>query len=276
MRIKLDKVTYTYPHSRYPALDNVSISFEENGFVSLIGPIGSGKSTLLTTLMGLVIPGSGRVYVDGSVMPKRGKELREHRRKAGMVFQFPEMQIFESTALREVMFGLRNFEFPADEIEERAFSALDMVGLPPHQFAGRPPFEMSGGEKRRLALASILALRPEFLLLDEPTAGLDARGKILLKDILGQYQTGGGSVILVTHDLDLAAELCRRVVIMSDGRILYDGSREVFYDFFMMKKSRLRPPELVLAWENFRMEKKVPNRRVYSISEALAGITNSL
>lgn len=272
MRIHLNGVSYSYPQSSSLALDDVSLKIDNGEFIGLIGPVGSGKSTILLTLVGLIRPQRGFVLIAGKPLPKKGGLLREHRRRVAMVFQFPESQIFESTAQKEVAFGLKNFDFPPDEIEARTGATLDMVGLPRANFDERSPYDMSGGERRRLALASILALEPKILLLDEPTAGLDAEGRQFLRNTLKEYHRRGGSVILVSHDLDFAAELCHRVVIMGGGKILYDGSREVFYDFFLMKKSRLRPPELAVAWDDLHQRGRVPAKKVYSLSEALTCI----
>ena len=256
------------------SLENFSIDIFEGEFIALIGAVGSGKSTLLKTLVGLLKPHDGSIFFRKEPYPKKGLKLRELRRKIGLVFQFAEWQVFEATVLDEVLFGLKNYGFPKEDIVRLANEGLKKVGLDPVKFSDKSPFELSGGERKRLALASILALEPELLLLDEPAAGLDSQGRNALLEILGNRKKSGGGLILVTHNLDLAAEICDRVVILSNYRKVYDGGRDIFYDFESLTKWRLEPPELAKAWTDLIKSGEAPDSRVFSFSEAENVIIN--
>ena len=264
----LSGVDFAYDHSggRF-ALKSVDLGIYPREFLALIGPIGSGKTTLLKLLLGLLKPTSGEVLFEGSPLPRKGNRLRKVRRRVGMVFQFAENQIFEATVLEEVLFGLKNFEFPRDQLEILARQGMEMVGLEAEKFADKSPFELSAGEKKRLALASVLALKPEMLLLDEPAAGLDSSGRKALLEILRKHGETGG-LVLVTHDLDLALELCSRVVILFRGEKAYDGGREIFYDFDFLQKCALSPPDFTLAWTELTKAGMTNREMVFDLSSA--------
>ena len=267
--LKLEQITVRYPETpNVNSLENFSIDIREGEFIALIGAVGSGKSTLLKTLVGLLKPREGDIFFRNEPYPKKGEKLRELRRKIGIVFQLAEWQVFEATVLDEVLFGLKNYRFPAEEIIGLAKEGLKKVGLDPEKFSGKSPFELSGGERKRLALASILALEPEMLLLDEPAAGLDSDGRKALMEILLNRKKSGKGLILVTHNLDFAAEICDRVVILSDRRKVYDGGRDIFYDFASLNKWKLEAPELTKVWIDLIKSGKAPETRVYSLAEA--------
>ena len=273
--LKLENISVRYPETpNVNSLENFSIDIFEGEFIALIGAVGSGKSTLLKTLVGLLKPHDGSIFFRKEPYPKKGLKLRELRRKIGLVFQFAEWQVFEATVLDEVLFGLKNYGFPREDIVRLANEGLKKVGLDPVKFSDKSPFELSGGERKRLALASILALEPELLLLDEPAAGLDSQGRNALLEILGNRKKSGGGLILVTHNLDLAAEICDRVVILSNYRKVYDGGRDIFYDFESLTKWRLEPPELAKAWTDLIKSGEAPDSRVFSFSEAENVIIN--
>lgn len=273
--LKLEDISVRYPETpNVNSLENFSIDIFEGEFIALIGAVGSGKSTLLKTLVGLLKPHDGSIFFRKEPYPKKGLKLRELRRKIGLVFQFAEWQVFEATVLDEVLFGLKNYGFPKEDIVRLANEGLKKVGLDPVKFSDKSPFELSGGERKRLALASILALEPELLLLDEPAAGLDSQGRNALLEILGNRKKSGGGLILVTHNLDLAAEICDRVVILSNYRKVYDGGRDIFYDFESLTKWRLEPPELAKAWTDLIKSGEAPDSRVFSFSEAENVIIN--
>ena len=273
--LKLENISVRYPETpNVNSLENFSIDIFEGEFIALIGAVGSGKSTLLKTLVGLLKPHDGSIFFRKEPYPKKGLKLRELRRKIGLVFQFAEWQVFEATVLDEVLFGLKNYGFPKEDIVRLANEGLKKVGLDPVKFSDKSPFELSGGERKRLALASILALEPELLLLDEPAAGLDSQGRNALLEILGNRKKSGGGLILVTHNLDLASEICDRVVILSNYRKVYDGGRDIFYDFESLTKWRLEPPELAKAWTDLIKSGEAPDSRVFSFSEAENVIIN--
>jgi len=224
------------------ALDGVDFTISEGECVVVIGPTGSGKTTLLESLAGLARPTSGEIVLlpNGS-----GASLRE---RVGLVYQFPELQFFEETVFDDVAFGPRHQGLSESERRDRVIDALERVGLPPERFADRVPFSLSAGEKRRAAIACILALRRPFLMLDEPTAGLDPRARGRIADLVEAEVEGGGGVIVVTHDLELADRLAHRVVVLADGGIVARGSaREVFRQAELVSHLGLElPPRFAL------------------------------
>ena len=214
------------------ALSDVSFTVNSGEFAAIIGHTGSGKSTLLMHLKGLLKPTSGGVFADGTDITEKSQTGRELRRKIGLVFQYPEYQLFEETVLKDVCFGPKNFGFSQEECENMAKDALQLVGMDPQTVSEKSPFELSGGEKRRVAIAGVLAMEPEVLILDEPTAGLDPSGHNEILDMIRRIKNDRGmTIILVTHSMDDAAELADRIIVMDKGRLSKNGSpREVFSD----------------------------------------------
>jgi energy-coupling factor transport system ATP-binding protein len=211
------------------ALEDVSLEIADGGFYGLIGPTGSGKSTLIQHLNGLLKPTRGRVLVDGADLGVQGTNLREIRQKVGLIFQYPEHQLFEETVGQDIGYGPKNLGLPSGEVEERVQEAAAMVGLDP-DILKRSPFELSGGQARRVAIAGILAMRPKILILDEPTAGLDPRGR---NDILGRiaslHRDHGLTVVLVSHSMEDVARLAQRLLVMHRGRLWLEGSPETVF-----------------------------------------------
>lgn len=206
------------------ALRGVTLSIDAGTFVGLLGPTGSGKSTLIQHFNALLRPTSGTVCVAGIDLSQRRADVRTVRRKVGLVFQYPEHQLFEETVFDDVAYGPRNLGLATQEIQDRVHDALRLVGVDPDAFGRRSPFSLSGGEMRRVAIAGVLAMQPEVLVLDEPAAGLDPQGK---QEILGQIRTlhreRGLTVILITHSMDEAAQLVDRIVVMNRGQVAMDG-----------------------------------------------------
>ncbi|HPV99921.1 MAG TPA: energy-coupling factor transporter ATPase, partial [Oscillospiraceae bacterium] len=198
-------------------------------FLGLIGHTGSGKSTLIQHLNGLLKPDSGKVYIGGEDIWKEPKNIRRFRFKVGLVFQYPEYQLFEETVRKDIAFGPRNMGLSEPEIEERVLEAAQLVGLP-EQYLEKSPFELSGGEKRRAAIAGVLAMRPEVLILDEPTAGLDPRGRErILGEIAEYHDRYRATIILVSHSMEDVARFADHVLILDHGRaVLYGTAREIF------------------------------------------------
>lgn len=211
------------------ALDDVTLTIGDGEFVGLIGHTGSGKSTLVQHLNGLMKPDHGSIIVDGMDVSDKNTDLREIRRRVGLVFQYPEHQLFEETVRKDVSFGPRNLGCSEQEIEERVVKACHQVGLSDEKL-DMSPFDLSGGNKRRVAIAGVLAMRPRVLVLDEPTAGLDPRGRNeLLELIRGLHDEEGNTIVMVSHSMDDISALAQRIIVMNEGRVAMDGTpREVF------------------------------------------------
>ena len=232
MPIEIKHIDHIYmPGSPFEtkALDDVTLTIGDGEFVGLIGHTGSGKSTLVQHLNGLMKPDHGSVIVDGMDVSDKNTDLREIRRRVGLVFQYPEHQLFEETVRKDVSFGPRNLGCSEQEIEERVVKACHQVGLSDEKL-DMSPFDLSGGNKRRVAIAGVLAMRPRVLVLDEPTAGLDPRGRNeLLELIRGLHDEEGNTIVMVSHSMDDISALAQRIIVMNEGRVAMDGTpREVF------------------------------------------------
>ena len=233
MSIKLENVSYTYmkntPYER-TALKEVTLTIEKGEYVAVIGHTGSGKSTLMQHFNGLLKPDLGKVSVDDIDINGKAAAAKNAKNRVGMVFQYPEHQIFAETVYEDVAFGPRNKGLSEEEVEVQVKSALKFVGLDYESFASRSPFQLSGGQMRRVAIAGVVAMEPDYLILDEPSAGLDPCSRdSIFREINELYQTRKMAVILVTHSMEEAAQYARRLLVMSKGRIVIDGtSAEVF------------------------------------------------
>jgi len=232
MPIRLENVSYVYqPDSPFQAeaLHEVNLVINEGEFIGLVGHTGSGKSTLAQHLNGLLKPTGGKVYVDDWDLTAPGVPLKKIREKVGLVFQYPEHQLFEDTVYKEIAFGPKNLGLSAEALTQRVKKALQMVHLDYDIYADASPFDLSGGEKRRVALASVLAMEPAYLILDEPTAGLDPRSRLEIMEQIGELHNAGITVILISHNMDDVAQLTERLIVMHQGRIIYDdATRRVF------------------------------------------------
>ncbi len=256
MAIDVRDISYVYmpgtPYERL-ALSHVSLSCAEGSITAIAGHTGSGKSTLLQHLNGLLAPTSGQVLVDGvDLHPRKPgseqkKAILEARRKVGMVFQYAENQLFEETIFEDIAFGPRNFGWPEEKVGESVRQAMEAVHLDFEAYRDRSPFALSGGQQRRVALAGVLALRPEYLVLDEPTAGLDPKGRReLLAAIRSLHAQHGTTIIFVSHNMDDIYALADEVVVMSGGRLLCTGSSdEVFSRQPLIEEAGLRPPQIM-------------------------------
>ncbi|MCS7242056.1 MAG: energy-coupling factor transporter ATPase [Candidatus Caldatribacterium sp.] len=252
MFILVENVSFTYlPNTPFAvrALWNVSLTIERGESIAILGRTGCGKSTLVQHLNGLLIPQEGRVVVDGVDTRAKGAPLREIRRKVGLVFQYPEDQMFEETVFREVAFAPRNMGVEGEELEDRVRWAMTVVGLDYDALKDKSPFELSGGQMRRVAIASILSMKPEVLVLDEPTAGLDPQGRTMLLEKLWELRKQWGlTVILVSHNVEDVARIAERVVVLERGRIVFDGPiREFFADEERMRQCGILPSPLLQA-----------------------------
>lgn len=257
MRIELENVSYIYSQGlpyETKALTDISFACEEGEFVALIGCTGSGKTTLVEQICGLSKPSSGRVLADGIDINEKNQKAKELKRQIGIVFQYPEYQLFEETVLKDVMFGPKNIGIDDEECELRAREALRLVGLDVDEVAEKSPFALSGGQKRRVAIAGVLAMQPKVLILDEPTAGLDPKGHNDIFDmILNIKKEKGLTVILVSHDMNDVARLADKVVVLKRGKIVTIGSpKTIFSDREKIDKAGLSLPSGALLLEKIR------------------------
>ncbi|URN41111.1 energy-coupling factor transporter ATPase [Peptoniphilus genitalis] len=212
------------------AVDDISLKIEENEFIGLIGHTGSGKSTFIQHLNGLLKPSSGEIIIDGTRVDKSGSNLTDLRKKVGLVFQYPEYQLFEETIERDIAFGPRNLDISEEEVQERVKASMESVGLDYETYKDKSPFELSGGLKRRVAIAGVLAMEPKVLILDEPTAGLDPRGRDeILSEIKSIHENRKITVILVSHSMEDVAKIAERIIVFDKGKVFLDGEpREIF------------------------------------------------
>ncbi len=254
MAIRLEHVSHIYNEGtpmRQAALEDVCLEIHDGEFVGLVGHTGSGKSTLIQHLDGLLRATSGKIYYNGEDIYGEHYSMRELRGKVGLVFQYPEHQLFESDVFTDVCFGPKNLKLPAEEIKARAKEALDLVGLD-ESYYSRSPFELSGGQTRSVAIAGVLAMKPEVLILDEPTAGLDPAGREeILDELKGLNEVQGITIILVSHSMEDMARYAKRLIVMYQGKVVFDGApRDVFAHREEMEKIGLGVPQVTRVMES--------------------------
>lgn len=275
MPIKLNHVFHVYSQKtpfQFEALQDVSLVIEEKSFTAIIGHTGSGKSTLIQHLNALLLPTSGEVEVNGIViranqLPKDVKKIRQY---AGVVFQFPEAQLFEERVIDDVMFGPLNFGKTKLEAKEAAIVALQQVGLD-GSFYERSPFELSGGERRRVAIAGILAMQPNVLILDEPTAGLDPEGANKMMELFTQLHQHGMTIILVTHDMELVLKFANQVIVMEQGKVITQSTPQGFFYQQNHQESFMHPPLVQLIKKLRKRGKKISSNQEKSLEAFVAG-----
>lgn len=250
--IKVENLSLKYsPKTPFEktALDNVSFEINKGDFVGIIGHTGSGKSSLVQTLNGLIKPTKGKVYFDDKDIWSK-KDIRQIRFNVGLVFQYPEYQLFEETVYKDIAFGPKNMGLDENEVKKRVYSALRFVSLE-ESILDKSPFEISGGEKRRVAIAGVIAMEPEVLILDEPTAGLDPVGRdLLLSQIENYHRTRKNTVLLVSHSMEDVARSCEKVLVINDGKVYdYDETSKVFSKGEQLKSIGLEIPEITYITE---------------------------
>ena len=250
MPIRFEKVSHVYSDGtpfRYVALEDVDLEIKEGAFTAVIGQTGSGKSTLVQHLNALLLPSSGTVYVmDRQIIAgTEPKKLKSLRKDVGLVFQFPEYQLFEETVLKDVAFGPKNFGAGPEEANKLAREALRKTGLD-ESFEERSPLELSGGQKRRVAIAGILAMKPKVLVLDEPTAGLDPAGAKKMMELFASLHKEGTTVIMVTHDMEQVFRYCEEVIVMENGKPKIQTDIKTFFrDSSLCRELNILPPALI-------------------------------
>ena len=249
MGISLENVSYTYqsgtPFERR-ALFDMTVTIKDGSYTAFIGHTGSGKSTIMQLLNGLYLPTSGQVKVDDTIInsQSKNKEIKPIRKKVGLVFQFPESQLFAETVLEDIAFGPQNFGVSKEEAEQRALESLRLVGLS-DELRDQNPFDLSGGQMRRVAIAGILAMQPDILVLDEPTAGLDPQGRKELMSLFKQLHLSGITIVLVTHLMDDVADYATAVNVMEKGRLVLSGTpKDVFQKVAFLKEKQLGVPNI--------------------------------
>lgn len=278
MLIELKNVTHVYEQQNVTALDNINLSIDKNEFIGLVGHTGSGKSTLVQLFNGLIIPSAGEVYVDGTKLNSEKVNLKNIRRKIGLVFQYPEHQLFEETVYKDIAFGPKNLELSKDKIDERVKEAMELVDLDFEEFNDRSPFNLSGGQQRRVAIAGVLAMGPEVLILDEPSAGLDPKGRERLTELLYYlHQNYNMTIILISHRMEEIARLSNRVIVLDEGKIVMDDHpRKIFSQREKLQKLGLDLPEITLILNKLRKKGLKVRTDLFKISEAKNEILTEL
>ena len=249
MSIKIENLTHVYmPKSPFEkkALDNVNLVIEDGEFLALIGHTGSGKSTLIQHLNGLLEPTSGRILVDDIDITNKEAKLTEIRKKIGLVFQYPEYQLFEETIEKDIAFGPNNLGLYSEEVSRRVKKSMEMVGLDYETYKDVSPFDLSGGQKRRVAIAGVIAMEPKVLILDEPTAGLDPKGRDdILEQIKLLHEKYKMTIVLVSHSMEDVGKLAQRIVVMNKGKVeLLGKPSEVFKEVETLEKIGLAVPQV--------------------------------
>ena len=280
MPVEINNLTHVYMKNtvfQHKALNDVSLRIEDGEFIGLIGHTGSGKSTLIQHLNALLKPSSGNIIIDGIDITAKGVSLKKIRQTVGLVFQYPEHQLFEETVYKDVAFGPQNLGLGKEEIEIRVKEAMMLVGLDFDKLKDVSPFELSGGQKRRVAIAGVLAMKPKVLILDEPTAGLDPRGRDeILGEIKRLHELQKITVVLVSHSMEDIAKLVDRIIVMSKGKIvLTDTPRNVFMQSEMLKSIGLDVPQ-VTQLVNELNKKGLNIKECISVDEAYAELVKYL
>lgn len=269
MSIKIENLTHIYmPKTPFEkkALDDVNLYIEDGEFIALIGHTGSGKSTLIQHLNGLLEPSSGKIIVDDIDITEKGVKLSDIRKKVGLVFQYPEYQLFEETIEKDIAFGPTNLGLGQEEILVRVKRAMEMVGLDYDKYKDVSPFELSGGQKRRVAIAGVIAMEPKVLILDEPTAGLDPKGR---EDILAQikklHDEYKMTIILVSHSMEDVGKLAKRIVVMNHGKVALQGEpKDVFKEIDTLEEIGLGVPQVTYLMRELK-------RRGFNVSDEEIG-----
>ena len=279
MLLIADHISYIYsPGTAYEkkALDDVSLTINKGEFIGIIGHTGSGKSTLIQHFNGLEKATSGTIYFDGQDIYDKDFNMKSLRSRVGLVFQYPEHQLFETTVLEDVKFGPKNLGLSKVEVDLRAFEAIKQVGLSEKCYDDSP-FELSGGQKRRVAIAGGLAMKPEILILDEPTAGLDPRGRDEILDQIAKLHREGLTVILVSHSMEDVAKYADRIIAMNSGKVAFDGTpKEVFRHYKELERMGLSAPQITYVMQAMKELGLDVDTDVSTVEEAKEEILKAL
>ena len=281
MSIKIENLTYVYmPKTPFEkkALDNVSLEIEDGEFLAVIGHTGSGKSTLIQHLNGLLKPASGKIYVDGTDITDKDTKLVDIRKKVGLVFQYPEYQLFEETIAKDIAYGPTNLGLNEDEILRRVKKSMEMVGLDYDEYKDISPFELSGGQKRRVAIAGVIAMEPNVLILDEPTAGLDPAGRdYILEQIKFLHEKYNMTIILVSHSMEDVGKLAEKIIVMNDGHIELKGKpKEVFREIDTLERIGLAVPQVTYLMRELKRKGFNVSEDIFTVEKAKSELLNIL
>lgn len=281
MSIKIENLTYVYmPKTPFEkkALDNVNLEIEDGEFLAVIGHTGSGKSTLIQHLNGLLKPASGKIYVDGTDITDKDTKLVDIRKKVGLVFQYPEYQLFEETIAKDIAYGPSNLELNEDEILRRVKKSMEMVGLNYEEYKDISPFELSGGQKRRVAIAGVIAMEPKVLILDEPTAGLDPAGRDdILEQIKLLHEKYNMTIILVSHSMEDVGKLAEKIIVMNDGHVELQGKpRDVFKEIDTLEKIGLAVPQVTYLMRELKKKGFNVSEDIFTVEKAKSELLNIL
>ncbi len=273
MSIKIENLTHVYMQNgpfEKRALDNVNLEIKDGDFVAIIGHTGSGKSTLIQHMNGLLKATEGHIFIDDVDITKKDVKLTDIRKKVGLVFQYSEYQLFEETIEKDIAFGPRNLGLSNEEINKRVIKAMNMVGLNYETFKDKSPFDLSGGQKRRVAIAGVIAMEPKVLILDEPTAGLDPKGR---DDILAQirklHDEFGMTIILVSHSMEDVAKIAQKVIVMDKGKVALKGTpEEVFKEVEKLEEIGLAVPQVTYLMKALKERGFNVSDNAYTIEQA--------
>ena len=276
MSIKVENLVHIYSKStpfEKVALDNISFDISDGDFVGIIGHTGSGKSTLIQHLNGLIKPDSGKIYIDGEDITQKDINLTKVRGKVGIVFQYPEYQLFEETVYKDIAFGPTNMGYSSEEIDKIIHDVIKTVGID-ENLLEKSPFELSGGQKRRVAIAGVLAMNPKILILDEPTAGLDPKGR---DEILGQikklHDEKNITVIWISHSMEDVAKIAKKVIVMADGKIvMYDSVDNVFKNDSLLEEIGLSVPQINKVVRRLKEKGVDLGENIYTVEKAKKAI----
>ena len=273
MSIKIENLTHVFmPNGPYEkvALDNVSLDINDGDFLAIIGHTGSGKSTLIQHINGLIEATSGKIIIDGVDITKKDVNLLDIRKQVGLVFQYSEYQLFEETIEKDIAFGPKNLKLTEEEVNKRVKKSMEMVGLDYEKYKDKSPFDLSGGQKRRVAIAGVIAMEPKILILDEPTAGLDPKGR---DDILGQikklHDEYNMTIVWVSHSMEDVAKIANRVIVMNSGKIVLDGKiNEVFKEVDKLEEIGLGVPQVTYLMRRLKEKGFNVSDEVYTVEQA--------
>ena len=259
----------------YDALSNVSFSVEKGEILGIIGHTGSGKSTLVQHLNGLLKPTNGEILINGENIWDNPKEIRKIRSKVGLVFQYPEYQLFEETVFADIAYGPKNMGLSGEELDERVKEICNMIGIKPEYYE-KSPFDLSGGEKRRVAIAGVMAMKPEIIVFDEPTAGLDPIGRQTVNEIIENYRKNtGATVIVVSHNMEDMAEITDKLLVLNKGEVvMFDKTEKVFSNNELLESIGLNVPMVTKIFILLKRRGLSIDKNVFTISEAVKALNN--